>query len=142
VISSGNVVFESASKDAAKLETTIEAALPKLLGFKSSTIIRSQAELETLLKKNPAKGIVHGTKSYILVTFLKKHSAKLRAMERKGPGFDVRGVYKREICIVIDMNHSRTPELMGRVEKEFGKEITSRTWKTVERIAKKMAEAA
>jgi uncharacterized protein (DUF1697 family) len=139
VISSGNVVFESASKNSAQLEKKVETALPKLLGFNSATIIRSKDELEALIKKNPAKGITHGTKTYVLVTFLKNHSAKLRTMERKGPGYKVLGVYKREVCFVIDMQHSRTPELMQKAEKEFGKEITSRTWKTVERIASKMS---
>lgn len=142
VISSGNVVFESASRDAAKLEGKIEKALPKLLGFKSATIIRSRKELDTLIAKNPAKGIVHGVKSYVLVTFLKKHSGKLRTMPRKGPGFKVVGIYKKEVCIVINMQNTRTPDLMLRAKKELGKEITSRTWKTVERIATKMAEGA
>lgn len=140
VISSGNVVFESSSKSAASLEKKIEAGLPKVLGFKSSTIIRSKEEIEALLKKNPAKGIVHGVKSYILITFLKQHSPKLRTMQRKGPGFEVRGVYRREVCIVIDMKNTHTPDIMLKAEKEFGKDITSRTWKTVERIAKKMSE--
>jgi hypothetical protein len=42
------------------------------------------------------------------------------------------------ICSVIDLTGSRTPDLMLRLEKQFGKEITTRTWKTVERILKAM----
>lgn len=142
VIASGNVVFESSSKSVTTLQSKIEKALPGLLGFTSTTIIRSQTDIEKLLKRNPIKGITYGPKSYSLVTFLKDHSPKLRSLTRKGPGFNVLGIYKKEFCTVIDLKNSRTPDLMQRFEKEFGKAITSRTWKTVERIAKKMNEKA
>lgn len=138
VISSGNVVFNSSSKSTSALEKKIEKALPELLGFTSTAIIRSKQEIDALIKRDPAKGIVHGTKSYVLMTFLKEHSGKLRTFTRKGPGFRILGVYKREFCIVIDMKNTNTPDIMRKAEKEFGKAITSRTWKTVERIAKKM----
>jgi uncharacterized protein (DUF1697 family) len=44
VISSGNVIFESPSRSIRKLEESIEKALPEELGFKSTTIIRSQGQ--------------------------------------------------------------------------------------------------
>jgi uncharacterized protein (DUF1697 family) len=140
VISSGNVVFASSSTSSAALEKKIEKALPELLGFKSTTIVRSQKEIDALIKKNPAKGIVHGKKTYTLVTFLKNHSAKLRTFPKKGEGYRVLGVYKKEICMVFDLSNARTPDFMLKAEKEFTKDITSRTWKTVERVAAKMAQ--
>ncbi len=140
VISSGNVVFSSSSRSPASLEKKIEKALPKLLGFSSTTIVRSKEDMDALLKKNPAKGIVHGTKSYLLVTFLKNPSAKLRTFPRKGPGYRVLGVYKREVCFAIDMKSGHASDVMTMTERELGKTITSRTWKTVERIATKMRE--
>jgi uncharacterized protein (DUF1697 family) len=138
VISSGNVVFESGFKDSAKLETKIEKALPKLLGFTSTTIVRSQEELEKLVMEDPAKGITHGQESYVLVTFLKQHSPKIRTLARKGTGYEIVGKYEREICIVVDLTNSKTPDIMRWLEKELSKNITSRTWQTVLRILKKM----
>jgi len=55
VLSSGNILFESRSKNAKKLEEAIEKALPKEFGFTSTTIIRSQAQLQKLVNKNPFK---------------------------------------------------------------------------------------
>lgn len=138
VISSGNVVFESSSKSEAALETKIEKALPKILGFASTTIVRSLSDMEKLLSKNPAKGISHGDENYILVTFLKNHSAKLRTLPKSGAGFKVLGIYKKEVCVVYNNQESKTPLIMQKLEKEFDKAITSRTWKTVERIVKRM----
>lgn len=138
VIASGNIVFESSMRNQAAIEKKIETVLPKLLGFSSTTIVRSREELETLVKKNPYKGVPHGRSTYALVTFLKEHSPKLRTLPRKGPHFKVVAVFKKEICVTYDVTKMRTPEFMVTSEKILGKAITSRTWKTVERILAKM----
>jgi len=59
VISSGNVIFESPSKDVKVLEEVIEGAWPKELGFTSTTIIRSKNQIERLVKAKPFKGKQH-----------------------------------------------------------------------------------
>ena len=46
---------------------------------------------------------------------------------------------ERVICSVVDLTGSRTPDLMRWLEKLFGKEITTRTWKTVHRILRKLS---
>src|SRR5688500_9868062 len=72
VIASGNVLFDTnAKKERAALETIIEQALPAYLGFRSTTIIRSLDQLETLVKKDPFAGIPDTGHSRLNVTFLK-----------------------------------------------------------------------
>jgi uncharacterized protein (DUF1697 family) len=140
VISSGNVVFESPSRSERKLEDSIEKALPKELGFKSTTIIRSQKQFQQLVDKNPFKGMEHSQISSLNVTFLKKK----RKVDIKFPykvdnrDYTLLGIYDGAICSVIDLTSAKTPDLMLWLEKQFGKEITTRTWKTVERILKAM----
>ena len=140
VISSGNVIFESSSRSAKKLEETIETALPKQLGFSSTTIIRSQRQLQKLVDKNPFQGMEHSPKSSLNVTFLKQK----RKTDIKFPhkidnrDYELLGMYEGVICSVIDLTSAKTPDLMVWLEKKFGKEITTRTWKTVERILKSM----
>ena len=141
VIASGNVVFESQSKNTATLEKKIETSLPKLLGFSSTTIIRSKDDLKKLISKNPYKNVAHdNTKHYTLVTFLKNHSRKLRTFPRKSAGYRILAVYKKELCAAYNLKDFHTPDMMQKLEKEFGKAITSRTWKTVESVFKKMNE--
>jgi uncharacterized protein (DUF1697 family) len=141
VISSGNVIFESPSRSAKRLEETIETALPEHLGFTSTTIIRSQRQIEKLVDKNPFQGMEHSQKSSLNVTFLKKK----RRTEIKFPhkiedrDYELLGMYNGAICSVIDLTSAKTPDLMVWLEKKFGKEITTRTWKTVERILKAMS---
>lgn len=118
VIASGNVVFESNTKDMRTLEAEIEKALPQQLGFTSTTIVRSKEELERLVAKDPFKGIEDKKPNYLIVTFFKDR--------------------KEELCTVIDIWTGKTPDFMRDIEKNHGKEITTRTWKTVHRILKKM----
>jgi uncharacterized protein (DUF1697 family) len=120
VIASGNVVFESSSKNATLLETKIEQELPKKLGFNSTTIIRSREHLESLRKKNPFKDVKDEKPNYLIVTFFKDR--------------------RPELCTVLQIGASGTPEFMGKIEREYGKAMTTRTWKTVNRILKKMEE--
>lgn len=118
VIASGNVVFDSPSRSPATLEKKIEDALPKKLGFKSTTIIRSQLEFEALVKRDPFKGVKDEKPNYLIVTFFKDRN--------------------KELCTVVDLSSDKTPNFMSAVEKKHGKAITTRTWKTVHRILKKM----
>jgi uncharacterized protein (DUF1697 family) len=140
VISSGNVIFESPSRSVKKLEETIEATLPEELGFKSTTIIRSQGQIQKLVDEDPFRGMTHSQTSSLNVTFLKKK----RSTEIKFPhkidnrDYELLGMYDGAICSVIDLTSAKTPDLMIWLEKQFGKEITTRTWKTVERILKAM----
>lgn len=118
VIASGNVIFDSPTTDVLSLEVKIEKELPKKLKFQSSTFIRSYDELKKLTSKDPFRGVKDEKPNYSVVTF------------KKSP--------RKEVCTVIDLNKSSGTEMMRMLEKEHGKEITTRTWKTVNRILKKM----
>jgi uncharacterized protein (DUF1697 family) len=133
VISSGNVIFESDSKDIAKLEEIIQATWPEKLGFNSTTIVRSQDQLQALLAQDPYKGVEHSRESYQLVTFYKH---PLTALPDSRNYYDNLGVYA--LCSTVDTTVGKTPDFMIKLERQFGKEITSRTWLTIHRILKKM----
>ncbi len=117
VIASGNVVFQTKSKDTKAMEKKVEQALLQKLKFSSTTIIRSREEIEALVKKDPFKGVRDEKPNYLLVTFFKAG---------------------KELCSVVDLGDSGSPKFMAAIEKKYGREITSRTWKTVHRILAKM----
>ena len=142
VLSSGNVLFESSSKSAKKLEGIIEKALPEHLGFKSTTIIRSQKQLQKLVDKKPFKKLEHSQRSSLNVTFLKRkiNSDKKFPYNVENRDYMLLSMYDGAICSVTDLTGPKTPDIMRWLEKTFGKEITTRTWKTVERILKVMGQ--
>ena len=140
VISSGNVLFESPITDVHELEGKIEEALPAHLGFTSTTIIRSREQLQQLVNKKPFKGVEHTQKTYLTVTFFKNEfRTELDFPYRpENKTYEILGMYDYAMCSVVDLTGAKTPDLMSWLEKQFGKEITTRTWKTVERILKKL----
>ncbi len=142
VISSGNVLFETQSGNVKELEYLIEKALSLKLGFTSTIIIRSKDELELLVDKEPFKGITDAPKSRLNVTFLKDEPTTGIEFpyHAENKGYTVLGIYDRAICSIVDLTRTKTPDLMRWLEKEFGKAITTRTWKTVGRILKRMDE--
>lgn len=142
VISSGNLLFESDTADQKALEDMIEQAWPEKLGFMSTTIVRSEDQLQKFVAINPFGKLVHGPSSYLLVTFF-KHPTKIRfELPYQPPGkvYQFISGSQTEICSSTDSTIVKTPDLMTWLEKEFGKDITSRTYKTVERILAKMRQ--
>ena len=141
VITTGNVLFDSPSRAVRALETTIEQGIENRLGFTSTTIIRSHRELERLVTDEPFGDLEDTPTARLNVTFLKKKqktdvSFPFVAEERKG--YSVLGMTDREVFSVVDLTGASTPDVMLWMEKQFGKEITTRTWKTVGRILKKL----
>ncbi|HEX5796958.1 MAG TPA: DUF1697 domain-containing protein [Candidatus Saccharimonadales bacterium] len=139
VISSGNVLFKTDIPDVESLESTIENAIVSQLGFNSTTIIRSKQELEKLVRSDPFDGTEHGPSSYLLVTFLKNPVKTDLKFPYTPPSksYTVLGISNRAVFTVTDTTAVKTPDVMTWLEKQFGKEISSRTWKTVHRILKK-----
>lgn len=137
VISSGNIIFSAPNQDIPELERRLEAAWPEKLGFTSTTIIRSQKQLQELLAKQPFQGYEHSRKTSLNVTFLQKRAEKNMVVPA-GADYKVLEYYSQEICSVIDTTATKTPLLMAELEKTFGKHITTRTWATVQKILAKM----
>jgi uncharacterized protein (DUF1697 family) len=140
VITTGNVLFESPSRDVKSLEAAIEDAIQRQLGFSSTTIIRSHQQLRRLAGNNPFGSIEDSPTSRLNVTFLKKkRKSNLRfPYHAEKKGYTVVGMHGRDVCSVVDLSGATTPDLMAWLEKQFGKEITTRTWKTVGKILNRL----
>ena len=72
VISSGNVLFESPSRDVKALEAAIEEAIQSQLGFTSTTIIRNHQQLRRFVDDRPFGSIEETPTSRLNVSFLKE----------------------------------------------------------------------
>ena len=142
VLASGNIAFRSADSDVPILEQRIEGALTRELGIASRTIIRDHAELRALLDSEPFPGLTHGRGTYLTATFLKDaraapdviaHDPDLRT-QVVGYNSAARVV----LAITDNSDPGKTPDFMSWLEKSYGKDITTRTWLTVQRIVRKL----
>lgn len=141
VASSGNLVFDADTRARRRLETTMEAAWQQHLGFASTTILRTLAELEALRDLAPFAGIEHGRRSYTLVTFAKSpvHLTMELPHHDTGQAWTLAGATDRELFTVTDSTHESNPDVMRWLEREFGKGLTSRTWPAVLRVLDRCA---
>jgi len=140
VISSGNILFESDETDTTALEEKAEKAFPSKLGFTCTTIIRSQNQLKELVKLDPFKSYTHGPTSYLLVTFFKYPTKTQFNIPHRPEGkpYKFIAATPKTLFSTTDNTVLTTTDLMGWLERRFGKQITSRTWLTVHRILKRM----
>lgn len=134
VISTGNVLFGSPERSRARLEAAVEAALLDHLGAPCSTIIVSRGQIEALLALDVFDGYEDVATSRFNVTFLKNRPRPGDALPETGSGSEVVAVRAQTVFSIVDSTAAKTPDLMAKLEKAYGKQITTRTWKTVERI--------
>jgi uncharacterized protein (DUF1697 family) len=140
VISSGNIIFKARSRKTSELEATVEKALKNKLDIRSTAIIYSKDDLQSLVHENPFINVEDTPQCKLNVTFL-KNRLELKFKFPYHPdnrGFIVLGAHKRAIYSVVNLSQGKTPDLMRWVEKEFGNQLTTRTWKTVQRILNKL----
>ena len=145
VITSGNVIFESQRSNASTMAKSIEEALPEKLGFTSTAIIRSRDQLQKLVDQDPYKGLVHDQKTYLLVTFFDKtRDIKIKLpYTPDGKPYVLLGRIDDAVAVYgsVDLTTGKTPDYMVWLERQFGKDITSRTFKTIQRILTKMNQS-
>lgn len=142
VLASGNILFATEETDVPTLEQRIQEGLQEHLGIAGGTIVRSLDELRTLLDSDPFPGLTHGRGTYLTATFLKDgsgHDVELPAdpdPRTRVVGYDEAA---RVFLAVIDNSDpGSTPDFMAWLDRTYGKDITTRTWLTVQRIVKKL----
>ncbi|HEY2003742.1 MAG TPA: DUF1697 domain-containing protein [Candidatus Saccharimonadia bacterium] len=142
VLASGNIIFESPSNDEEALAGRIEKALPQKLGFSRSVIVRSESELQHLIDSDPFKGLEqdHNKSSYLLITFFRHAQTITLELPHtpKNKPYTLLGRIANATYGSVDLTSGKTPDYMTWLEKQFGKDITSRTPKTIRLILLRM----
>ena len=135
VISSGNYVFRTDEADRAALERRIEAALGDHLHAPCAAVVRSRRQLDGIAALTVFDGHDDGPTARCNVTFLKRRPRPDHGLVMRGNGYEVLAVERQAVFFLVDASRSRTPEVMALMERTFGRDITTRTWRTVHRIA-------
>ncbi len=139
LLASGNVVLEAKEKGAA-LRKKLEALLEKTFGFEIPTIVRTMDDVQALVKRAPFTKIAVTENTRLYVTFLgesPKPKGTISIPYRAPTGdFEILATTKTEVISVLTLKPGvTTPKVMEVLEKEFGKDVTTRNWNTVEKIA-------
>ena len=140
LLNSGNTIFESSNKQIGKLEELIANKLEKKFGFSIPTIVILADTIEEMFKEEPFQKVELTKDTRFYVTFLKKNTNPDLALPWVDDtlAFSILEVRERMVLSVLDISVSKTPKAMKVLAQFFGKDITTRTWKTIARIVKKL----
>lgn len=128
LIASGNVLFESSEKNEEKLQEIIEKKLEIVFGFTILVILRSKKEIKDLIMHEPFKNSSQEKGTRFQITLF---SGDIKSKENiKQEGFEILPIDKRTLASVVYPN-GKTTELMTFVDKNFGKNSTTRNWNTL-----------
>ena len=140
LLNSGNVVFSSTEKDVRVLTDKIKTRLEKEFAFQIPVILRTRDAIQSLIASDPFKNITVTAETRLYVTFRADESQKgfvKIPYESPEKDFGILKVTEGEICSFLFLSPKQgTLDLMSFVEKEFGKNVTTRNWNTVVKLAK------
>lgn len=135
VLASGNAVFSAKAAPTGKLERACEAAMDKHLGRRFDTIIRSLDDVRALLESDPYRAFRLKPGAKRVVTFLKKEPKVELELPIELHDARILTMRNREVFSAY-VPSPKGPVFMTLIEKTFGKEVTTRTWETITKVAR------
>lgn len=135
-VQSGNVVFKSRVRSAARLAGDIERLIDRELGLEISVMVRTRRQLAEIVAGNPFEASeADGTKLH--VTFLAKAPKRSRALALEPESFepDAFQVHGREVYVHTPQGYGKSKLSNAYFEKQFGVAGTTRNWNTVTKLA-------
>jgi uncharacterized protein (DUF1697 family) len=140
-IASGNVIFETATKNVKTLERKIERRLREALGYDVAAFIRTDAELAEIANYQPFRQSAIDAAAEFNIIFLAEtldetFKQKVLALRTDTNDFHVHG---REIYWLRRKKQGESTFSTLPLEKTLGRPFTIRGAKTVKKIAVKYA---
>ena len=139
-IASGNVIFDSPSRNSRTLERKIEASLELTLGYAVRTFIRSTSELAEIANYQPfTEKELSAAGNRLYIGFMPASPSgsaqqKLFALPLKNDDFHLHG---REVYWLCRTSFSDSEFSGARLEKTLGLPATLRNQTTVKKLAAK-----
>ncbi|HZS88924.1 MAG TPA: DUF1697 domain-containing protein [Chloroflexota bacterium] len=135
-IQTGNVFFESDEMDQQVLRTAIERHLRAALGYEVATSVRTVADLELLLARDPFQGIAVTPEIRLAVTFMAEPVAATLPVPYLTPdgAYELIGMTPTELFVVWHLQDGRPGTSYGLLEKRVAVPGTTRFWHTTAKI--------
>lgn len=132
-VNSGNLVFDSKESNHIKLATRLERAIESEFGFRIPVILRTVAEWERAVERNPFAGRSGIEPSKLLVHFLASDPGETgRAKARAIPAAPEEvHFFERELYIYYPNGMARPKLSLAAVERGLGVAGSGRNWNTV-----------
>ena len=130
-IQSGNVVFKTNERDLERLRKRLEEAIERKFGFRPAVILRTAAEVRTVIAKNPFRTRRDIEPGRLLVMFLAGDPGPVRQIEANPEEVRIGG---REVYVHYPNGMGRSKLSFALIEKTLGTAGTGRNWNTVQKL--------
>ena len=139
LLNSGNVIFESTPRSEESPEQSIAEHLENVFGFQIPVLIRKANDISELINSNPFQNIEVTKDIRLYISFLKDKTTASIALpwSTEDGSFQILEMRDRAIISVLNLSLTQTTKGMGILEKNFGKNITTRNWNTLKKVADK-----
>jgi uncharacterized protein (DUF1697 family) len=136
VIATGNVVFGTGRRRTPPDPAAISAMLEAHFGYALPAILRTGEAVAEMVAEDPFSGLDVG-KLTRFIAMVGDDAAPLSALADPpaGAGWEIVGRAGRDIFFVTDRAAVKTPELMRVIERAFRKDVTTRNWNTIAKVA-------
>ena len=140
LLNSGNVIFSATGTEEKELEIKISTHLESVFGFPIPVLLRQSDIILNLIKADPFTQVDVTPATRLYISFLKEKPATNLVLPwtSQDSSFRILDIRDRTICSVLDLAVTATPKGMDALEQLFGKNITTRNWNTIQRIAAKV----
>jgi uncharacterized protein (DUF1697 family) len=135
VLGSGNVAFSVRTAPAEGLARRAEKAMHAELGRTFSTIIRPTQYLDDLIAAEPFAAFDLAATAKRVVTFLRQPTESSVTLPIERDGASILKLAAAEVFSAYVPNE-KGPVFMNLLERTFGKDITTRTFETVQKCAR------
>lgn len=133
VLSSGNVVFDARITATAVLEKKAEGALRNSMGREFLTIVRAIDALRKMIESDPYGGVKLEKGSKKIVTFVRRAPRSELALPIEREGAKILRFQGGAVFSAYTPN-PKGPVFMSLIARNFGKDQTTRTWQTLEKV--------
>jgi uncharacterized protein (DUF1697 family) len=138
LLNSGNVLFEGDEIEVSLLQKKIGEQLENAFGFRIDTFVFTQKNIKEMVERNPFKNITVTAETRLYVTFFPdapKSNLKI-PYESSEKNFRILEVSDNAIFSVLLLSEKfHTINVMEIIGKEYGKNVTTRNWNTVVKMA-------
>ncbi len=135
VLASGNVIFEAPRKAASMLVRDIQHGVGQRMGRDITAIVRPLEDLRKLAESGPFEGMESKPGDRLFVTLVSRVAPEAKNHEVSGRGFEILSYSDGIICSVLHEEPGvGAVQLMSAIEREFGSNVTTRSWETMQKI--------
>lgn len=137
LLNSGNVIFDS-KDDEISLQKKITDTIEKTFGFSIPVLFRRHRDIVEFVRVNPFKNFAITPATRLYVTFLGEYCKTPFHFPytSSGKSFQIVDISSSAVFSILTLSKTTgTTDMMRILEKEFGKNITTRNWNTIVKLS-------